>query len=113
MDLHLFLADAAPAAQQGNIYQTVLLIVVAVLFFYFMLIRPEQKRRKQMEEMRKSLKKGDKVTAMGIMGEVWRISKDEIVIITAGETKIAFMPEAITQVQTPPAQPVETPPSES
>lgn len=97
MSLSVFLCDAA-AGQQGNIYQTLIVVGVGVALFYLLLIRPEQKRRKAMETLRSSLKKGDKVLAVGIIGTVWRVSKEEIILLTAGETKISVLPEAITQV---------------
>ena len=59
--LHLPLGQNAQAASGGNISQLVIMVGVAIAFFYFILYRPEQKRRKKAEQMRSSIKKGDKV----------------------------------------------------
>ena len=110
---HIFLLCDAAAAPQNNFYQTLMVIGLGIVLFYFLLIRPEQKRRKQMEALRSSLKKGDRVLAVGIIGIVWRVSKEEVILLSAGETKIAVLPEAITQVLTPPTDAIlETPPQE-
>jgi len=98
----VLLADAAPAAPAsgGNMMQTGLMLVVALLFFYFILWRPEQKRRKKMETQRSSLKKGDKVTAMGIVGEVDRINEQTLILkMSEGGAKIEVLKNAITEVQ--------------
>ena len=44
---------------------TMVMLVVMLAVFYFMLIRPENKRKKEAEEMRASVKKGDKVSTIG------------------------------------------------
>jgi preprotein translocase subunit YajC len=81
------LAQDAPAANpSGGMTQTLLMIGIALVFFYFILWRPEQKRRKAAEQMRASLKKGDRVTAMGIVGRV-------------DGAKIEVLKAAITDVQ--------------
>ena len=42
--------------------ESLLLMVAMIAVFYFLIIRPENKRKKQAEQMRGSLKKGDRVT---------------------------------------------------
>ena len=42
--------------------ESLLLMVAMIAVFYFLIIRPENKRKKQAEQMRSSLKKGDRVT---------------------------------------------------
>ena len=42
--------------------ETIIMLVVMIGVFYFMLIRPENKRKKEAEQMRSSLKNGDKIT---------------------------------------------------
>jgi preprotein translocase subunit YajC len=97
------LADgaAAPAQQGGNMYQTLMLLGFGVVFFYFLLWRPEQKRRKALEKQRSGLKKGDRVTAMGIIGSVVRIQdKDNTVILKMVDgSKIEVLKMAISDVQ--------------
>ena len=93
-----FAQDAAPAAG-GGITQTLIMIGVALVFFYFILWRPEQKRRKAAEQLRSSLKKGDRVTAMGIIGKVDRIQDQTVVLRMIDGSKIEMLKGAITDVQ--------------
>lgn len=81
MNLPFLLADATTAAPEQSIWPTISMVVIAVFFFYFILWRPEQKRRKQMESVRSSMKKGDKVTAMGIIGTVAKNPEGATVIL--------------------------------
>ncbi|HSW85989.1 MAG TPA: preprotein translocase subunit YajC, partial [Rhabdochlamydiaceae bacterium] len=83
----------------GSLMQTVILIVIALVFFYFILWRPEQKRRKEMDKKRSGLKKGDRVTAMGIIGTVVKIQDTSIILkMVDGSTKIEVLKAAITDV---------------
>jgi preprotein translocase subunit YajC len=94
----LFAAEGgAPAS--GNMMQTGMMLLVALLFFYFILWRPEQKRRKKMEQQRSGLKKGDRVTAMGIVGTVARINETTLVLKMVEGAKIEVLKSAITEVQ--------------
>jgi len=96
MHLATFLAEAA--AEQ-NYMQTFVMIAIGLGFFYFILWRPEQKRRKKMETQRSSLKKGDKVTAMGIVGTVDRITDETVILNMCDGNKIEMVKHAITDVQ--------------
>jgi preprotein translocase subunit YajC len=91
--------DAAPSSGGGNMIQTVIMIAVALVFFYFILWRPEQKRRKQMEKVRSSLKKGDRITAMGIIGTVVKVQDNSIVVALYDGAKMEILKAAITDVQ--------------
>jgi preprotein translocase subunit YajC len=90
---------AAPAASGGGMMQTLIMIGVALVFFYFILWRPEQKRRKAGESMRGAMKKGDKVTAMAIIGTVDRITENTVVMKMIDGSKIEVLKAAITDVQ--------------
>ncbi len=95
----LFAEGAAPPPA-NNMMQTGLMLLVALLFFYFILWRPEQKRRKTMEKQRSSLKKGDRVTAMGLVGTVARINDQTIILkMSEGGAKIEILKTAVTEVQ--------------
>ena len=94
----VFAQDAAPSPGSG-ITQTLIMIGIALVFFYFILWRPEQKRRKAAEQMRSSLKKGDRVTAMGIVGKVDRIQEQTIILNMIAGAKIEVLKTAITDVQ--------------
>ena len=71
---------------------TIIMLLAMVAIFYFMLIRPENKRKKEAENMRSSLKVGDRVTTIGgIMGKVVHVSDDKFVIETgADQVRIEF-----------------------
>ena len=65
---------------------TIIMIVAMVAIMYFMLIRPENKRKKEAENMRSSLKVGDKVTTIGgIMGKVVHVDGDKFVMETGAD----------------------------
>jgi preprotein translocase subunit YajC len=95
----LFADEVAPAASSGNYLQTLVMIGVALVFFYFILWRPEQKRRKKAESLRSSLKKGDRVTAMGIIGIVARITDTTVILKMCDGAKVEFLKGAISDVQ--------------
>lgn len=60
---------------------SIIMLVLLLLVFYFMLIRPENKRKKEAEQMRSSLKKGDRITTIGgIVGKIVKVEEDTIVI---------------------------------
>jgi preprotein translocase subunit YajC len=94
----LFAEDAveAPPRDQG-FTQTLVMLAIAVVFFYFIMWRPEQKRRKALDQARGEMKKGDKVTAMGIIGTVLRV-QDHSVILKIYEGKLEVLKAAITDV---------------
>ncbi len=92
------LADEA-VSPQGGFMQTFLMIGIALVFFYFILWRPEQKRRKAAEQMRGALKKGDRVTAMGILGKIDRVGETTVVLKMIDGAKIEILKAAITDVQ--------------
>jgi preprotein translocase subunit YajC len=96
--MHSILAQDTPNPQ-SSITSTLIMIGIALVFFYFILWRPEQKRRKAAEQMRSSIKKGDKVTAMGIVGTVDRILDHTIVLKMIDGSKIEVVKAAITDVQ--------------
>lgn len=93
-----FAQESTPSAQ-GSMMQTFIMIGIALVFFYFILWRPEQKRRKASEQMRSSLKKGDKVTAMGIIGKIDKIQEQTVILRMVDGSKIEILKAAITDVQ--------------
>ena len=63
---------------------SLLMIVVMIAVFYFMLIRPENNRKKKAEEMRNSIKKGERITTIGgLKGRVVQVTDDSIVFETS------------------------------
>ncbi len=98
-----FLASAAPlfadGAGKGNVWQMPIMIGVAILFFYFIILRPEKKRRKALEQKRSSVQKGDKVTAMGIIGTVAKV-KESTVVLQVDGAKIEVLKAGVSEVHT-------------
>lgn len=100
-------ADAAPVAEGNNMMKTISFFGVVLVLFYLTLWRPEQKRRKKMQDLRTTLKPGDKITAMGILGEVSEIKNDTIVLKMIDGSKIEMLKAAISEVHIPAAQKAE------
>ena len=87
-----FLTDAAGAAGDaavpagGGMGGTIIMLLAMVAIFYFMLIRPENKRKKEAEQLRSSVKVGDKITTIGgITGTVVNVKDDKFVIETGAD----------------------------
>ena len=60
------------------------MLVIMIAIFYFMLIRPENKRKKQAEEMRNSIRKGQRITTIGgMMGKVVQVNSNSVVFETS------------------------------
>lgn len=95
-----FLADAeASAPREQSLMSTLMMIGIALVFFYFILWRPEQKRRKALEAKRSSMEKGDKVTAMGIIGTIDAIQDESVILKMVDGSKIEVIKGAVTDVQ--------------
>ena len=86
----------------GGMGSTILMLVMMIAVFYFMLIRPENKRKKEAEQMRASVKTGDKITTIGgIIGTVVNVKEDKIIIETsADQVRIEFAKWAISSNET-------------
>ncbi len=95
----LFAADDEAARSQSSFWQTLIMIAIAIVFFYFILWRPEQRRRKEMEKKRGSMKKGDSVTAMGIVGTIDAIKEQTVIVKMVDGSKIEFLKGAINEVK--------------
>ena len=93
---------ATDAAATGGMMSTVIMMVAMLGIFYFMLIRPENKRKKEAEQMRSSVRKGDKITTIGgIIGTVVDVKENNIVIETsADQVRIEFAKWAISSNET-------------
>ncbi len=84
------LQTAAPAANAGgsSLSMWIMLILIFVVMWFFM-IRPQRKQQKALEEMRRSLKKGDRViTAGGIYGSVADVDERTVLVKVDGEVKL-------------------------
>ncbi len=92
-------AQAEGGGRQGNFMQTLIMIGIAIVFFYFILWRPERKRRKALENQRATMKKGDRATAMGIIGTIDQIKDKSVILKMIDGSKIEVLKMAITEVQ--------------
>lgn len=90
-------ADSPPVREQ-SLWQMLIMIAIFLVFFYFILFRPEQKRRKAAEAQRSSLKKGDRVTAMGILGTVVRVQEQTVILKMVDGSKIEVLKAIINDV---------------
>ena len=76
------------------------------LILYLLLIRPQQQRQKKLNEMLKSLKKGDRVvTTGGIIGTVVGLDDVKTVLKIADDVRVEFTKSAVVQVLTEDAKP--------
>lgn len=67
---------------------SILMIVLMVAVFYFLVIRPENKRKKQAEEMRNSIRKGERITTIGgMVGRVVQVN-DATVVFETSEDRV-------------------------
>ena len=81
--MNIFLTEAVGSAGMSS---SIIMLVAMLAIFYFMLIRPENKRKKEAEQMRNSVKTGDKiVTIGGIVGTVVDVKENNIVIETSAD----------------------------
>jgi preprotein translocase subunit YajC len=98
--LTTIIADEAVQSVGASSYiSTLLMIGLAIVFFYFMILRPEQKRRKKTEAQRAAMKKGDRVTAMGIVGTVYKIQDQTVILEMVDGAKIEVLKGAISDIQ--------------
>ena len=68
-----------------------------VAIFYFLIIRPENKRKKKAEEMRNSLKKGERIiTIGGVVGKIVQLNEESVVVETSEDrVRVEFMKWAV------------------
>ena len=93
-----FLTTPAPA----GIGSPMIMLVVMLAIVYFMMIRPENKRKKEAEQMRSSVKKGDKVVTIGgITGTVVDVKDNKFVLETGADlVRIEFEKWALSSNET-------------
>jgi len=96
------MAQEAPGApSQPSLFSSFLPFLLMFVVMYIFFILPKQKEGKKTEQMRSSLKKGDKVLTMaGIIGIVAHVD-ERFVSIKTGDTKIDFEKAAIVKLLEP------------
>lgn len=76
-----------------------LLLMFGLIFavMYFFMIRPQQRREKERQKMISELKKGDRVvTSSGIIGTVWGIKDNVVVLKVDDDVKMEFLKSAVS-----------------
>jgi preprotein translocase subunit YajC len=92
------MSSGAQSGQQpgGSFLPGLLTLGLIFLVFYFLLIRPQQKTQKQLQQMRNTLRNGDRImTSGGIFGTIESISQDSVMIKVADKVKIEVTKSAI------------------
>ncbi len=86
-------------AQQGGSSIAAFLPFILIMFIiYFLMIRPQTKRQKEKDEMRKNIKKGDKIITMGgIYGIVqgFKGQNSQVIIKVDNNTNLTLNKTAI------------------
>ncbi len=101
--MSFFLTETtSTASTSAGMSSTILMLVVMLAVFYFMLIRPENKRKKEAEEMRSSVKVGDRITTIGgICGTVVNVKEEKVVLETsADQVRIELAKWAVSSNET-------------
>ena len=86
---------------------SIILLVAMIAVFYFLIIRPENKRKKQAENMRNSLKKGERITTIGgLVGRIVQVNDATVVFETSEDRvriEVAKCAESMEQAAAPTA----------
>lgn len=104
MNLSAYIAvlSASGQASTASLAATFIPLILIIVFFYFFIIRPQKKQDKKDAQMRDNLEIGDEVvTNGGIVGIVFQIKEDTVVIETGGDrSKIRVKKWAIAKNET-------------
>ena len=91
-------AAAGQGAAGGGSWSFLLMLALMFGVMWLFMFRPQRQQQKKLEEMRRSLKKGDKViTAGGIYGTVADVDERTVLIKVDGETKLRVDKSSIQQ----------------
>lgn len=99
-------AGAAPAGDggMGSLLANLMLPIGMIVIFYFLLIRPQNNRMKKHRAMLAAMKKGDTVvTQGGIIGRIFQLKDDEVVLDTGEGGKLRIVRGMIVDVKNPSA----------
>ena len=97
-------AGAAPAGDGMGALLAIMLPIGMIVIFYFLLIRPQNNRMKKHKAMLAGMKKGDTViTQGGIIGRIFQLKDDEIVLDTGEGGKLRIVRGMIVDVKNPSA----------
>ena len=98
----LHFLETTPAPTGMDMLSPLLMMGIILVAMYLIMIRPENKRKKEEQEMRSSVKTGDKiVTIGGITGTVVSVKDDKFVMETsADQVRIELAKWAISSNET-------------
>lgn len=98
-------AAGAPAGDGGmSLLANLMLPIGMIVIFYFLLIRPQNNRMKKHRAMLAAMKKGDTViTQGGIIGRIFALKDDEVVLDTGEGGKLRIVRGMIVDVKNPSA----------
>ena len=95
--LYLLPAQAA-APKAGSSWSMWIMLALVFVVMWFFMIRPQRKQQKELDNFRKSLKKGDKVVTIGgIFGTVVEIKEDSILMEADNNVKIRVSKNALVK----------------
>lgn len=94
--------EAAGQAQPGalaGLTSTLPMLIGFGFIFYFLIIRPQSKRAKEQRDLLAGVSQGDEVvTAGGMLGKVFKVSEDIVVIQIAENVNINIKKSAIAAI---------------
>ncbi len=92
-------AQAGGDASAGSLIMQLAPLILIFVVFYFLLIRPQQKRMREHRDMLSALRRGDRVvTGGGIIGQIVKVSDDEVTIEIAEGVRVRVMRATISSV---------------
>jgi preprotein translocase subunit YajC len=81
----------------GDLTSTVLMMGGVLLFFYLLVMRPQQKKQKQLQELRNSIMKGDRVVTIGgIIGNIITMTGSEVTLEVSKGNTLKIMRSSIS-----------------
>src|SRR3990167_10809302 len=94
--------DAASPAQPGilaGLTSTLPMLIGFGFIFYFLIIRPQSKRAKEHRDLLAGVSQGDEVvTAGGMLGKVFKVGEDIVVVEIANNVNISIKKSAIAAI---------------
>jgi preprotein translocase subunit YajC len=101
MEALVYAAEAAPAGgTPQNMFNMLIPFILIFGVMYMLLIRPQKKKQDKLQQMLKSLKKGDKViTSSGLYGIVVKVSEKDVILEVADKVNLRFSLGAIGTVR--------------
>ena len=96
----LLTADAAPAPAQPSAMSPIVMLAIFFAIFWFLVIRPQRRAQSDHAKLLNALKKGDKVvTDGGLLGTVWQVEDQRVVLDFGDKTRIAFLKSSVKGLQ--------------